>query len=113
MLLNNRKGIFDICDLIQNHPLSILESRYFQIFANSILFSSVRAVPGAHWKHLSDWLLLSFYFQGHSTHQASQDFSTLLTWMAGTNSPKTVNAAATTRRKSSDRIVSQVQDGGM
>ncbi len=32
--------------------------------------------------------------------------------MAGTNSPKTVNAAATTPRKFKSRIASQVQDGG-
>lgn len=57
-------------------------------------------------------LVLSFYLQGHSILQASQDFSTLLTWMAGTNSPKTVNAAATTPRKSKNRIACQVQDGG-
>lgn len=57
-------------------------------------------------------LLLSFYLQGHSTLQPSQDSSTLLTWMAETNSQRTVNAAATTPRKSKGRIVSQVQDGG-
>lgn len=57
-------------------------------------------------------LLLSFYLQGHSTLQPSQDSSTLLTWMAETNSQRTVNAAATTPRKSKGRIASQVQDGG-
>lgn len=50
--------------------------------------------------------------QGPSTVQASQDFSTLLTWTAGMSSQKTVNAAATTPRKSKSRIASQVQDGG-
>lgn len=50
--------------------------------------------------------------QGHSTLQASRDFSTLLTWTAEMNSQKTVNAAATTRRKSRSRIASQVPDGG-
>lgn len=53
----------------------------------------------------------SVCLQGHSTLQASQDFSTLLTWTAGMNSQKTVNAAATTRRKSKSRIASQVHDG--
>lgn len=65
----------------------------------------------AHWKHFIS-PTASVYLQGHSTLLASQDFSTLLTWMAGTNSPKTVNAAATTPRKSKSRIASQVQDGG-
>lgn len=55
---------------------------------------------------------LSVCLQGHSTLQASQDFSTLLTWTAGMNSQKTVNAAATTRRKSKSRTASQVRDGG-
>lgn len=64
-----------------------------------------------HWKHLPYWLLLYFCLQGHSTLQASQDSSTLLTWMAGMNSPKTANAAATTPRKSKGRIASQVKNG--
>lgn len=71
----------------------------------------VKATHCAHWKQVS--YSLSFYLQGHSTLRASQDFSTLLTWMAGTNSQRTVNAAATTPRKSKGRIASQVQGRGM
>lgn len=55
--------------------------------------------------------MASVCVQGHSTLQASPDFSTLLTWTAGMNSQKTVNAAATTPRKSRSRIASQVADG--
>lgn len=69
-------------------------------------------VGTAHCTHQSYWLICLFCLQGHSTLQASQDFSTLLTWMAGTNSPRTVNAAATTPRRSKSQIASQVQDGG-
>lgn len=78
------------------------------------LMCCLLAAQRQHWVRLPESTLVtgaSVCVQGHSTLQASRDFSTLLTWTAGMNSQKTVNAAATTPRKSRSRIASQVADG--